>query len=320
MGISLCDVIEKGLVSNKLILALPNEGSCECGAELMFTDSLNQIYCPNSRCHTKVASRLEAMAKEMKADGWGLSTCLAVVKQLGMISPFQVFDIKDKGLQGKLEGISSLDKKLNEICDVGKRRVKLARMVQLCGIPNVDTIAFKIFDGYRSIADAYADIESGQVPFIADKLGIKNSETGVLAWQVYNNLIEYKAELLYGEQKFEIYNPIGDVLRIAITHGVNGFTNKAEFIQYINIRYAGKINATLLKTVTGDCDVLINDAGTGSTKLSTATKINAKSIETTGREKIKICSSKQFLEMIENKYGGTLADEEDEELGEDSTE
>lgn len=40
----------------------------------------------------------------------------------------------------------------------------------------------------------------------------------------------------------------------------------------------------------------------------------------TGREKIKICSSKQFLEMLENKYGGTLADEEDEELGEDSTE
>lgn len=278
MGVSLDEVIENQLLSEVILECIPHE--CECGAPIEFTDSLRQIYCSSSTCLYKVAARLESMAKKMKADGWGESTCVEVCRRFKLMSPYQVFLLE--GLVNKgvtCDGVSAFSKKVASICDMEKRKVKLWEIVSLAGIPSIETTAYKIFDGYSTIEDAYKDIEKGQVPFIANKLGIKNSETGVMALNVYNTLLKYKEEILFGETQFDIYEPTGDTLYIAITGSVSGFRNKSEFIKFINDRYGGKVNAMLMNSVTSQIDILIADGDTSSNKFKNAQKLNNKHLE-----------------------------------------
>lgn len=277
MGITLQEVIENGLLSDDVIDIIPHE--CECGAPIEFTDSLRQIYCTNPQCTYKVASRLEAMAKKMKADGWGESTCVTVCKEFNMISPFQVFLLPKMIENGCTSSVSAFEKKVNSICDEEKRKIELWKVVEYAGIPSIETIAYKIFGGYKNFTEAFTDIEAGQVPFIANKLGLKNAETSVMAVNVYNALIRYKTEILFGEKQFDIYEPSGETLYIAITGGVSGFHNKSEFVSYINNRYNGKVNAMLMNSVTTQVAILVADGDTGSNKFKTAVRLNTKNLE-----------------------------------------
>ncbi len=276
MGISIKDVVEHGLLSQAVIECIPH--TCEvCGSDIEFTDSLKQIYCPNRFCSLKIAARLESMAKAMKADGWGESTCREVCRYYKMKSPYQVFLLENKVAHGDgCPTVSAFDKKVYSICDQNKRKVKLWEVVKLAGIPSIETIAYKIFDGYDSLKEAYEDIESLQVPFIAEKLGLKNADTGVLAVNVYNTLMEYRDELYFGETQFKIYKPTGETMYIAITGGVNGFANKSEFIRFINNRYNGKINAMLMNSVTHQVHALVADGDTSSNKYRTACRLREK--------------------------------------------
>ena len=230
-------------------------------------------------CIYKVASRLEAMAVSMQAEGWGESTCVTVCREFKLISPYQVFLLEDKVKQGFTSSVAAFQKKVASICDMNKRRYKLWEVVALANIPSINTIAYKIFDGYDNLTEAYEHIEKGQVPFIANKLGIKKSEGSVMAVNVYNTLLKYKQELLFGETQFDIYKPKGRTIQIAITGGVRGFRNKSEFIKYINNRYGDKINAMLMNSVTKEVDILIADGDTSSTKYNKAVNINNKYID-----------------------------------------
>ena len=283
MGITLQEVIENELVSQAVLDVIPH--TCECGSPIAFTDSLRQIYCTNPRCYYKVAARLEAMAKKLRGpngeccEGWGESTCVEVCKTFKMTSPYQVFLLKKYVDNGGTCNVPAFEKKVNSICNPELRKVELWKIVELAGIPSVESIAYKIFGGYHSFEEAYIDIEEGQVPFIANKLGLKNSETGVMAVNVYNTLLEYKNEIIFGETQFDVYEPTGQTIYVCITGGVSGFRNKSEFIQHINKRYNGRVNAMLMNSVTTSVDILIADGDTGSNKYKTATRLNAKHIE-----------------------------------------
>src|SRR5699024_10138515 len=108
------------------------------------------------------------------------------------------------------------------ICDPAKRRVQLWEVVRLAGVPSIETIAYKIFNGYENLTEAYNDIEKNQVPFIAERLGLKNADGSVMAVNIYNTLLQYKDEILFGETHFTVYKPTGITLYMAITGGVNG--------------------------------------------------------------------------------------------------
>lgn len=297
MGISYSEVVANGLLSDEVIEYIPSV--CEtCGTEIHFTDSLKQIYCPNRFCPDKIAARLEYMAKLMKADGWGASTCREVCRIFKLKSPYQVFLLEGPQYMalGK-QAIPAFEKKIASICDRNKRRVRLWEVVKLAGIPSIENIAYKIFNGYKSLKKAYEDIERYQVAFIADKLGLRNNETSVMAVNIYNTLIEYKNELLFGETQFEVYIPEGDELQIAITGGVDGFPNKSEFITYLNRRYAGKINAMLVNSVTAKTNILVSDKDLNSNKYKTACKLRERGYD------IKIMSSRELIRYLDEKYG-----------------
>lgn len=277
MGVTLQQVIDNDLLSEEVLNCIPR--TCSCGAPIEFTDSIRQIYCSNPKCYYKIAARLEAMAKTMKADGWGESTCITVCQEFKLISPYQVFLLEKVVANGGQSSVSAFPKKVASICDPLKRKVELWEVVRLAGIPSIETIAYKIFNGYDSLSEAFNDIESGQVPFIAEKLGLKNADGSVMAVNVYNTLLQYKQELLFGETQFDIYKPTGTTLYMAITGGVNGFRNKSEFVDYIKARYDGKVNPMLMNSVSSQVDILIADGDTGSNKFKTATRLNNKHIE-----------------------------------------
>lgn len=277
MGVTLQEVRDNELLSEDVLNCIPE--TCVCGAPIEFTDSLRQIYCSNPRCYYKIASRLEAMAKAMKADGWGESTCVTICTEFKLVSPYQVFLLEDAIKKGCTSSVSAFQKKVDSICDPEKRKVELWQVVRLAGIPSIETIAYKIFNGYNNLTEAFNDIENGQVPFIAEKLGLKNADGSVMAVNVYNTLMQYKEELLFGETQFEIVRPTGQTLYMAITGGVNGFRNKSEFVSYIKARYNGKLNPMLMNSVTSQVDILIADGDTGSNKFKTATRLNSKYLE-----------------------------------------
>ncbi len=303
MGITVSEVIQNNLISDDIMYYIPTE--CEyCGSEIEFTDSLRQIYCPNRYCTVKIAARLEAMAKAMKADGWGESTCREVCRRFGLKSPYQVFLLEGKSC----DTVAAFEKKINSISDAERRRVKLCEVVKLAGIPSVETIAYKIFDGYKDLESAYEDIEKMQVPFIAERLGLRNADTGVLAVNVYNNLIEYKTELLFGDTQFEIYEPTGMNLCIAITGGVRGYTNKSEFIRYINKRYDGVINAMLMNSVTSRIHVLEADGDTSSNKYRMARRLRDKGYN------IMITESNQLIQWLDSNIDKIARELEEERI------
>lgn len=283
MGVSLEEVIKNNLVSEDVLDVIPH--TCECGAPVEFTDSLRQIYCTNPRCFYKIAARIEAMAKKLRGpngetcDGWGESTCITVCQEFGLISPFQVFKLQELVDKGITSSVPAFEKKVKSICNPALRRVELWKVAELAGIPNVDSIAYKIFGGYESFEQAYEDIEKWQVPFIANKLGLKSSDTSVMAVNIYDALLRYKDELIFGEKQFDIYKPTGVTLYVTITGGVQGFKNKGEFIQYINNRYNGRVNAMLMNSVTTSVEILVADGDTGSNKFRTATRFNEKYLE-----------------------------------------
>ena len=189
--------------------------------------------------------------------------------------------------------VPAFKKKVKALCDPEKRKVRLWEVVKFGCIPHVDIIAYKIFDGYNNLEEAYNDIETYQVPFIAERLGIKNSESSVLAVLVYNTLIEYKTELFFGEKQFIIYKPAGRKIQIAITGGVEGFASKNEFIRQINMAYEGVINAVLVNTVSNSTDFLVRDnEGGNSNKYRKAINLINKG------SKIKIVTSRELIEIL----------------------
>lgn len=301
MSFTYTEVKNAGIIDEDVLEYVPStcDGEYGCGSELEFTDNLTQIGCPNRFCTHKVASRLESMAKEMKADGWGISTCLAVVKAFKLKSPAQVFLLETVNPSVMNGIVPAFDKKVKSICDPEKRKVQLWQVVKLMNIPGLSMNAMKIFEGYNTIEDAYKDIEEKQVPFIMTRLGIsKQNESSAMAVNYYETLLEYKEELIAAQHRFEVFKPEGDILKIAITGGVNGYTNKGEFIRYINKIGEGKYLASLMNTVSAAIDILVADGDTSSNKYKAACKINQKA----GYDKIQIVDGDGCIEYLKNKY------------------
>lgn len=282
MSISLQDVVSNGLISQEVLNCIPFECPT-CGKEIVFSDSLKQISCPNRFCPDKVAARLEAMAKAMKVDDWGEATCQTVCRAFKFTSPYQVFLLEGR----EWDGVSTFQKKVANFVNSPKRSCELWEMVQFGGIPSIATTAYKLFRDYDSIEAAYADIKSYQAPWVAEKLGLQSSESGVMAVNIYNTLIEYETELMFAETQFQVSVNEGVPVHIAITGGVTGFTNKAEFVEHLNRRFEGKLNIMLMNSVTASVSFLVADNDTNSRKYQKARRMQEKGdsiIITTGAE------------------------------------
>ena len=304
MSIILKDVIEHELLSKETINILPNGGYCTCGTELEFTDSLSQVYCPSKECYVKMAARVAHLVRSIGATGWDSEIAIKVCESFKLKSPFQLLLLKGSSL----DGVDNFEELIDGVCEKANNSLELWELVKLIGIDSLEKVAYKLFYGYNSIEEAYNDIKLYQVPFIADRLGLKNADTGVIAVNIYNTLLEYETELLFGEKKFKVYKATGDKIQIAITGYINGFTNKSSFINYINLRFNGKVNVMLMNSVVSNIDVLITDGDTSSRKYRTACKLNEQAKQRArdnGDESwhtIMVTTSDEYLDYLESKY------------------
>ncbi len=296
MGISIEDAINHELLSKDVLNCIPTKCK-ECGSPVEFTDSLKQAYCTNRFCSSKIAARLQNMAKELKVEGWDSNTCREVCKCFNLKSPYQVFLLEKEIAKGAVcFSVDDFESKIHTICSTEKRKVKLWEVVKLAGITSLETIAYKIFGGYKSLAEAYADIEKLQVPFVAERLGLKNIDTGVLAVSVYKSLLAHKNELMFGESQFEIIQMTGKEVYIAINGGVQGFSNNSEFINFISKKYNGKVNVMLTNSVTYKVNALVTDGDKSSNKYLTAIRLQEKG------SNIVITDSLGLIKWIDENY------------------
>jgi NAD-dependent DNA ligase len=255
--ISIDDAYEFGFMSAEVLDELPRK--CGCGHDLVLTDNLVQLYCPNGKCYLKIASRLEEMAKLIGADGWGEASCREVCKDFGLKSPIDIFD---DDLRWELMGrADSWEKKLDNIEVALNKEWEIYEIVQLLRLDGIVTTANKLFRGYNTIEEAYYDFENGGAVLVADRLGIGKGDESVMAVNIYNTLMKSKDELLKAEKLFKVKKACDKQIKIAITGGVGGFKSKTAFVNELNNLGNGKVSFFLNNTVTQDTNFLICDAG-----------------------------------------------------------
>lgn len=219
MGILYSEVERNKLMDEKVLKSIPSH--CDCGKEIEFTASLKRIECSDKACKYKLNARMP------EGKNWD-----------GLRSPFQLLETGD----------------IQEV-----NYVELWEVVAYAKIPELKGVECKIFKGYDSMEAAYRDIEHGQVPFIAHKIGIEESVGLVLALYVYRALIESKSELFYGEKWFKIRGAGERVYRIFLEGSVYGYRTKGQYVSFLNNRYRGRAMFLLDNEVTEGTDVFVYD-------------------------------------------------------------
>lgn len=285
--ISYQDVIDNELIDDEILEYIPRH--CECGGEIEFTESLKQIACNNPKCYFKVASRLENMCKSLKVDGFGESSCVKICRDLKMISPFQALLIGNR----TVDGVSSFKSKIDNLTSELKKPMELWEMVALCNIPGIDSISYKLFGKYSSIEDAYKDFEKYQVPYIASLLG---NSGGVMSANIYNMLMQYKAELQFAESECNIKKLNVPKISIAISETPTGFGTKASYVARLNEILNGKASILLSNTVTKEISYLVCSPTTNTGKVK-----KANSLISNGAD-IKIVDSQELIDILINKF------------------
>ena len=281
------DVIDNELIDDEILEYIPRH--CECGGEIEFTESLKQIACNNPRCYYKVASRLENMCKSLKVDGFGESSCVKICRDLKMISPFQALLIGNR----TVDGVASFKSKIDNLISELKKPMELWEMVALCNIPGIDSISYKLFGKYSSIEDAYKDFEKYQVPYIAGLLG---NSGGVMSANIYNMLMQYKAELQFAESECNIKKLNVTKISIAISETPSGFGTKASYVARLNEILNGKASILLSNTVTKEISYLVCSPTTNTGKVK-----KANSLISNGAN-IKIVDSQELIDILINKF------------------
>lgn len=285
--ISYQDVIDNELIDDEILEYIPRH--CECGGEIEFTESLKQIACNNPKCYFKVASRLENMCKSLKVDGFGESSCVKMCRDLKMISPFQALLIGNR----TVDGVSSFKSKIDNLISELKKPMELWEMVALCNIPGIDSISYKLFGKYSSIEDAYKDFEKYQVPYVASLLG---NSGGVMSANIYNMLMQYKAELQFAESECNIKKLNVPKISIAISETPTGFGTKASYVARLNEILNGKASILLSNTVTKEISYLVCSPTTNTGKVK-----KANSLISNGAN-IKIVDSQELIDILINKF------------------
>lgn len=274
---------------------------CEaCGAPLEMSETLTGLHCSNPRCKDKLVMRVKALVQSLGILTFGEANIEKFLKTWNIDGPMDIF-----GLQFGDSLSPEVSQKVSDVIITqiqGKKRMLLWEYVMFSNIPFVQTSARKIFQGYKTLEDAYADIESKGVTFIQERLGSSDpSFQSVQAMKVYNSLLMYKDELLGSVQYVDIVDLAGvKELNVVCSDQVGGrFAKKAEFYAYVNSTFGDKVHVNFLPAVNKDIDYLVWAGADGSparytNKVKTVEGYNAKG------HKIPIVTAEQFITLVKD--------------------
>ena len=153
-----------------------------CGAPMEISDTLTGLHCSNPRCSNKMVMRIRTLCQDLGILRFGESTIEKFIDYYGPTSPMDIFELEegmclapDVSPKISADVISQIKK---------SRKMQLWEYVMFSNIPFVRTSAMKIFSGYKTIEDAFADIESGGIAFIKKKLDLSDLSVSVQAIKV----------------------------------------------------------------------------------------------------------------------------------------
>lgn len=272
----------------------------ECGSPLMISEVLTGLHCSNPRCKDKIVMRIRAICRDLGIIEFGESTIRKFVEYYGVTNPLNFFDLK--------EGMVISDEVSKKVSDtiikqvVAKKKFLLWEFVQVANLPYIQTSARKIFSGYSCLEDAYKDIEEGKVDFIKKKLGIvKEDGVSIQATKIYTTLMEFKDDLLEGEECVEIINLEGvQELNVVCSDQVgNGFARKNDFYEYIKNTFNGKVHVNFLTSVNKTIDYLVWAGADGSPARYTSKVQKVENWNEKGSN-IPIVTAEQLIEELNN--------------------
>lgn len=322
MGISFKEATQNKLISDNIIKIIPTK--CRCGKPLEFNDSLRELKCTDKHCIYNLLDRLiefcikanlQIKENELKS----------LATKLKIVTPYQLLMLDEVMQEGIIDNndIHSLNDVAQTIQEIKQKDYNLYNIAELCGILTIERVAYKIFNGFVSFEEAFEEIETGQISFINERLGIKSSDSSILSIEVYNKLLSLKEELIFGETQLKIKELNKKRLKIAFTDSVSPFVNKGELIDKFNNTY--NYYFTLVTTITESTDILVkNSLDTNTNKYRAARLINdkfiadsmnngditLKDIGKTEKNKLKPIGSKIYIDTLENV---TLRLEQDKE-------
>ena len=274
--------------------------SCaDCGSDLCISETLTGLHCSNPRCRSKLIMRTKAMCKDLGILDLGESTIGKFVDSYGVTNHLNIFDLRE-GMPlalGVSEKVS--EKVISQI--LRKKDFLLWEFVQVANLPYIQTSARKIFQGYSNLTEAYRDIEDGGIAFIQEKLGITKEDTVSLqAMKIYQTLVEFKDDLLEGEELVNIISTEGKTeLNVVCSDQVgDGFSKKSEFYAYCKEHFGGKYQINFLSSVTKSIDYLVWARADGSPARYTSKVQKVERYNEKGSN-IPIVTAHQFIEELE---------------------
>lgn len=264
---------------------------CECGSELVISESLTGLRCPNPFCLGKVVKRAEALLEDIGVRGLGESGLRKYFEYYGVRNPLELFSLEEGDLVWGEASPEVSSKIINQL--MGKREMFLWQMVKYANIPNVQTTAKPLVEGYSSLGEFYNDLEYGGILFIKEKLGI-GEFNDVMASKIFNSLMTYKQDLLDGEKLITVkeYGNIEEI-EICISGGVAGYKSKNEFVEVLNKEFSGKYFFVNNSSLTKKAKVLVFEGGRVTSKAKTAERYGTP-----------VMNGSSLLELLRN--GGKL--------------
>lgn len=278
MSIQYKEALQNRLIGRDTINLLPSK--CSCGAKINFSDSMTYLECTNEKCSQQVINKIIKFCKNLNIN-IDDNTIEKIVNRLGLEITYQFMMIDDlyKSNSTMLIDIQNIEQICKQIESIKTYEFELWQVVKLACIDKIGNIARKLFHGFQSIEEAYNEIESGQIMFIGERLGITNQDSMVLALDIYKTLLNIKEQLLFAETQFKIKRIKKPIIRIAfctIENEIHPFINKSELIEKFEYDY----NYIFLHTVTisDNTDILIRGVDDNNNKIRIARIINDRNI------------------------------------------
>lgn len=248
----------------RFVEALPD--TCEeCGSSLAISETMTGLHCSNPRCKDKLVMRIRAVCRDLGIVDFGESTISKFIDYYGVTNHLNFFDLKEGMILSDEVSPKVSEKVIDQV--VRKKDFLLWEFVQVANLPYIQTSARKIFQGYNNLTEAFDDIEEGGVDFIQKKLGIAKEDTVSLqAMKIYTTLMEFKDDLLEGEECVNIISIEGKKeLNVVCSDQVGGnFHKKSEFYAYIKETFGDVVHVNFLSSVTKSIDYLVWAGADGS--------------------------------------------------------
>ena len=272
-----------------------------CGAPMEISETLTGLHCSNPRCKDKMVMRIKTLCKDLGILNFGESKIEKFIDWYEPTNPMDIFELEEgMPLAPDVSPKISSDV-ISQIKN--KNKMQLWEYVMFANLPYVRTTAMKIFSGYKTLEEAYKDIESGGIVFIQKKMGLTDKEgmVSVQAIKVYNSLMEYKDDLLEGVSNVVILDMSEKkTFKVVCSDQVGGrFSKKAEFYAYVNNTYADKVHCDFLPSVNKSIDYLVWAGADGSPARYTSKVQKVERMNSKGSN-IPIVTAEQFIEIIEN--------------------